>query len=142
MWDAQAGKKVRTLVGHQDAVTALCKQPGADGMVLSCSHDSTVRQWNWLSATCVASFSGGLPRQFSALSFHEPTFSIATGHLQGQNVLGQLKQSAGGATATTGPTSEIGIEQDEEAEFVEVASVHTMVTSACTTSAVASSLLL
>ena len=141
VWEARTGKKARTLVGHRHAVTALCRQPGADGMVFSCSHDSTVRQWDWLSGTCVAIFTHHglmsfhddepmrvrmtetlLPR-FSALSFHGPTCSIAAGDLHGQVLLWQLKEDAGGATAATGPPSVIGVQEDEEAEFLEVASV-------------------
>ena len=94
VWDVQRGSSLRTLRGHEAAVSCLTV---VGRRVLSGSHDGTVREWDWRDGSCVravlleprlARLFGEpspprTPTRVSALSYHAPSATVAIGDCAG-----------------------------------------------------------
>ena len=58
LWEANSGKHLASLRGHQDIVTAIVILPGIEQRIVSGSADSTMKVWSALDGRCITTLRG------------------------------------------------------------------------------------
>ncbi|NLF12572.1 MAG: WD40 repeat domain-containing protein, partial [Anaerolineaceae bacterium] len=103
LWDAAAGRQVRTLRGHSDGVSALAFS--LDGrMLASAARDVTVKLWDVASGALLATLIGHTD-EVNSLAFAPDGKLLATAALLETTRLWQLTSGVLDATPTAAPTA-------------------------------------